>query len=84
MPVIWKYVAMVSRGAGVITKPEVVCVFSCVVAPVTDGPARMTLITAAAGGPLNPLTELVVDCSTVKPPATNAEEVGVNLRPTAP
>ena len=53
---------------GVITRPEVVCVFSVVVALVTVGPASVTVIVAVAVGPPNPPTESVVDSWTVKLP----------------
>ena len=41
---------MLSLAPGVITRPEVVCVFSVVVASVTVGPARVTVIVAVAVG----------------------------------
>ena len=60
--------AELSLAPGVITRPEVVCVFSVVVALVTVGPPSVTVIVARTVGPLNPLALLVVDSWTVKPP----------------
>ena len=43
------------------TRLDVVCVLSVVVAFVTEGPADVTVIAALAAGPFNPPTALVVD-----------------------
>ena len=75
---------MLSLAPGVITRPEVVCVFSVVTAPVTDGPASVTAIVAVAVAPLNPPTTLVVDSSTLKLPVASEPVVGVNFSPAAP
>ena len=71
MFVIWKLVTKaVSAAFGVITRPEVVCVFSVVVALVTLGwcRTRLTVIVAVAVGPPRPAAEALVDSWTVKLP----------------
>ena len=84
MPVISKWVAELSFVPGVITRPDVLCVFSDVVVSVAFGPASVTVIAALAVGPLNPLTSAVVDSWTVKPPATSDPAFGVNFSPAPP
>ena len=75
---------MLSLAPGVITRPEVVWVFSVVAALVTVGPASVTLIVAVAVAPLNPPAALVVDSWTLKLPVASEPAVGVNFRPAAP
>ena len=69
---------------GVITKPEVVCVFSAVVALVTDGPANVTLIKAVFVEPIKPPARSLVDCWMVKLPVASDPVVGVNFNPALP
>ena len=65
MLVIWKLVTKaVSAALGVITKPEVVCVFSVVVALVTAGVCKvgaLTVIVAVAVVPPRPPAVALID-----------------------
>ena len=75
-----------SAALGVITRPEVVCVLSDVVALVTAGwlSTKLTVIVAVAVGPPRPPVEALVDSWTVKLPEVNELAAGVNLSPAAP
>ena len=84
MLVISKNAAELSFAPGVITRPEVLCVPSVVVAFVTFGPANVTAILAVAVAPLKPLMALVDDSSTLKLPPASEPVVGVNFSPAAP
>ena len=78
MSLIWKNCAPLLPA--VITRPEVVCMFSVVVAPVATGCIRTMTMAALAVGPLNPLVALVVDCRTLKPPGTSEPDVRRELQ----
>ena len=87
MFVIWKLVTKaVSAALGVITRPEVVCVLSVVVALVTVGwfSTRLTVIVAVAVGPPSPAVVALVDSCTVKLPEAVEFRAGVNFSPAAP
>ena len=87
MFVIWKLVTKpVSAALGVITRPEVVCVLSVVVALVTEGwcRIRLTAMVAVAVVPPSPAVVALVDSWTVKLPEVSEFVVGVNFNPAAP
>ena len=70
---------------GVITRPEVVCVFSVVVAPVTVGPARVTVIVARGRRPAQSahgIGRRFLDGEATR--GQRAADVGVNFSPAAP
>src|SRR5438105_11030347 len=85
--VMWKLViAPPSTGLGVIFSPLVVCVFTVVVALVTEGVSAtaLTVMVDVTTLPPKPAAALLVEAWTWKLAVPKKFDVGVNLRPAVP